>query len=191
MSYANTPVRAVGGRLVLDFLNTADWSDDGTVIHEKLCNIADITRWTDALDITRSLTDGCTHDLDALRHLRLELRRIFRSVLNGDAPDPRAIDQLNEIFASGTAAPRMTRLTERPWMIVESRLIDVILTSAKAVFFDPREIQRVNMCSGTDCGWLYIDESRNQQRKWCMMQTCGNRAKARRFYANKTSHTQA
>jgi len=30
------------------------------------------------------------------------------------------------------------------------------------------------------CGWLFVDESRVQNRRWCSMGDCGNRAKARR-----------
>ena len=30
------------------------------------------------------------------------------------------------------------------------------------------------------CGWLFIDESPNQGRRWCDMKVCRNRAKARR-----------
>jgi predicted RNA-binding Zn ribbon-like protein len=32
------------------------------------------------------------------------------------------------------------------------------------------------------CGWLFVDESRAQRRRWCAMGDCGNRAKARRHY---------
>ena len=32
------------------------------------------------------------------------------------------------------------------------------------------------------CGWLFVDESRAQRRRWCSMGDCGNRAKARRHY---------
>jgi predicted RNA-binding Zn ribbon-like protein len=32
------------------------------------------------------------------------------------------------------------------------------------------------------CGWLFVDESRLQNRRWCSMGDCGNRAKAHRHY---------
>jgi len=32
------------------------------------------------------------------------------------------------------------------------------------------------------CGWLFVDGSRAQNRRWCSMGDCGNRAKARRHY---------
>ncbi len=189
MSYADTPVRPVGGRLALDFLNTADWSDEGEVVDEKLESLDDVARWTEALGIADAVTDGRAHDLATLRMLRAELRELFLAAVQGSAPDRRVIDQVNDLLASTKQTSKLIRFTKNPWLVIESQLVDMVLTSAKAVLSDPREIGRVSMCTGSDCGWLYIDESRNRKRKWCMMQTCGNRAKARRFYANKTAKT--
>ena len=42
-----------------------------------------------------------------------------------------------------------------------------------------------------DCGWLFLDTSRSGRRRWCSMQSCGNRAKARRFYARATASSEA
>lgn len=42
---------------------------------------------------------------------------------------------------------------------------------------------RVKACRGTDCGWVFIDASRNRSRRWCEMASCGNRAKTAAFRA--------
>lgn len=44
------------------------------------------------------------------------------------------------------------------------------------------DLQKVRICSGERCGWLFLDTSKNHTRRWCSMQDCGNRAKAKRFY---------
>ena len=49
-----------------------------------------------------------------------------------------------------------------------------ILTSA--------ERERVQSCGDPECGWFFLDTSRNHSRRWCNMQSCGNRNKVRRFY---------
>ena len=36
------------------------------------------------------------------------------------------------------------------------------------------------------CGWLFLDTSRNQSRRWCSMKSCGNRAKVRRHRSRLT-----
>ncbi|HEX8049114.1 CGNR zinc finger domain-containing protein [Rhizobium sp.] len=43
--------------------------------------------------------------------------------------------------------------------------------------------QRMKICR--NCGWLFIDRSKNKSRAWCDMAVCGNRAKASRHYRRK------
>ena len=49
------------------------------------------------------------------------------------------------------------------------------------------EGDRVRQCADAQCGWFFLDESRNRSRRWCSMETCGNRNKARRFYRRASS----
>jgi predicted RNA-binding Zn ribbon-like protein len=42
-------------------------------------------------------------------------------------------------------------------------------------------LRRVRACAGAGCGWLFLDP--RGRRRWCVMATCGNREKARRFAA--------
>jgi predicted RNA-binding Zn ribbon-like protein len=43
------------------------------------------------------------------------------------------------------------------------------------------ELSKLRLCGGDDCGWMFLDTSRNRSRQWCDMRDCGNRAKVRRF----------
>ena len=43
------------------------------------------------------------------------------------------------------------------------------------------QLQLVRMCAADDCHWLFLDLSKNHSRRWCVMSSCGNRAKVRRF----------
>ena len=49
-----------------------------------------------------------------------------------------------------------------------------------AVLLVSEEAGRIRMCGGQDCGWMYVDRSRNGLRRWCRMETCGTQAKSRR-----------
>lgn len=55
-----------------------------------------------------------------------------------------------------------------------------IARSAFELLLSP-DVDRVRECANHECGWLFLDLSRNRSRKWCDMTTCGNRAKVRRF----------
>lgn len=66
-------------------------------------------------------------------------------------------------------------------------LRDLIAASALSILADSRELERVKLCPGHDCGWLFLDETKNARRKWCLMEVCGNRAKSSRHYARATT----
>lgn len=40
---------------------------------------------------------------------------------------------------------------------------------------------RVRACAGADCGALFLDTSRPGTRRWCSMNTCGNKAEESRL----------
>ena len=42
---------------------------------------------------------------------------------------------------------------------------------------------RLRICHGPNCSWLFIDSSKAGLRRWCDMRVCGNDAKSRRFHA--------
>lgn len=44
---------------------------------------------------------------------------------------------------------------------------------------------RLRRCGNPDCGWLFVDRSRNHTRRWCDMGTCGSRAKMARYRRRK------
>ena len=68
-----------------------------------------------------------------------------------------------------TAPP--TEPLEREWQVLWS--------AARLLTGTHRD--RMRACPG--CSQLYLDQSRNRSRHWCDMQTCGNRAKQRKWRA--------
>ena len=162
------PVRPVGGRLALDFLNTADWASDGTVVHEKIAELADLDVWLRAVGLSEAASPG---SVEAVHRFRAELRRLFRAETDARLSDLQAL--LRAIDLSETAS--FDDLARQP-------VLGLVALSAVSVLSDPRERQRIKTCPGIDCGWMFIDETKNRRRKWCLMETCGNRAKAARHY---------
>jgi predicted RNA-binding Zn ribbon-like protein len=67
-----------------------------------------------------------------------------------------------------------------------ARLLWPVARSAAELLTSP-DRQLVRECLGDNCGWLFLDTSKNHRRTWCSMQGCGNRAKARRHYARRTT----
>jgi predicted RNA-binding Zn ribbon-like protein len=49
------------------------------------------------------------------------------------------------------------------------------------------DVGRLKECAQDDCRWLFLDLSKNRSRRWCSMEQCGNRAKAKRHYERRKS----
>jgi len=60
-------------------------------------------------------------------------------------------------------------------------LLAPTLWSAADLLVGP-QLQRVRQCANPACGWLFLDNSKSGNRRWCSMSACGNRAKAHRHY---------
>jgi predicted RNA-binding Zn ribbon-like protein len=61
--------------------------------------------------------------------------------------------------------PRVDRPDDLPWLIA---------LAAIELLRSP-DVLRVRQCAGDGCGWLFLDHSRNQSRRWCSSSDCGNR----------------
>src|SRR5690606_36591919 len=47
--------------------------------------------------------------------------------------------------------------------------------------FGERRAERTRSCAASDCSMVFFDGSRSNNRRWCSMQRCGNRAKVRAY----------
>ncbi len=168
MTYSTgTPLKAVAGRLALDFVNTADWTPFGTILKDRIASLADLSAWAVQMGLAQARWDG---SLEALRDFRAGVRQ---AILGQSSLDL-------SVHLSPPDAPMALWLRRQP-------LRDLVAASTLSILSDPRELERVKLCPGHDCGWLFLDETKNARRKWCLMEVCGNRAKSSRHYARTVS----
>ena len=73
------------------------------------------------------------------------------------------------------------------WERADSRLDAVLwpVVWATAQLLTSPDAGQLRVCGGPDCGWVYVDRSRNGLRRWCEMQTCGTLEKSRRRAARQ------
>lgn len=176
--------QCIAGRPCLDFLNTANWSADGEIIEEKLNSDQDIALWCHAAGLA-TVTDQSGR-LDELRTFRNVLRSLFMKVLTGTSLTADDLSPLNECLAAISGPALQAPPNGEPPLSATLALDQAIAVSAMAVLSHGAEIDRVKICPGHDCAWLFLDESKNRRRTWCSMETCGNRAKAKRHYQRKS-----
>ena len=183
----------VGGRLALDFVNTADWADrkrdeeeagrrSESIEREHLETPADLRRWVRTVGLN-GMTDGADGAVLAeMRSFRAHLREVLTSALEDRSANEVARRAVAVALQQASTGTPIAPVSAPPRTDGTLALKAALAVSALAVLTDRREIDRVKMCEGSNCGWLFVDESRGRNRRWCRMETCGNRAKARRHY---------
>lgn len=187
-----------GGSPALDFANTLDWRGRDEPV-ELLRGYEDLLHWAhDAglLDATaaRALQAWCaSHRRSARRALAaaIEVREAIAAVFQARArgrpipaaPLARLESACRDAWRARTLAPQgragaawtWRSPTPEPERLAWAAALDAerILTGGGP--------GRVRECGDPQCGWLFLDTSRNRSRRWCSMEGCGNRSKARRF----------
>ena len=187
------------GELCLDFANTAEWhaSDEPD---EKLEGYGDLLRWGEAAGIlpprqAERLKKAAAQQpgaAEVARHDAIRLReaiyRIFTSVAHEETVAPADLALLNDRLRQ--ALPHL-RVTPSPpafgWAWTESGddLLQIVWPVARSAanLLTGEALDRVGQCADDrGCGYLFIDTSRNRSRRWCSMESCGNRAKVHRHY---------
>ncbi len=169
-----------GGRLCLDFVNTANWVND-VAIDNRLVDLDAVGIWVTRKGLTK--VTKLKGDLDELLRLRDTIRRI---VIHPDEASKEDLTILNNARACTLAPVRRTgrhlQIDPEPsidWIIrsIADSTVELMLTIEKS---------RIKLCNGDRCGWVFLDESPNNRRRWCSMAECGNRAKAKRHYKSVT-----
>jgi predicted RNA-binding Zn ribbon-like protein len=185
-----------GGALCLDFSNT--WGDRGRPTTDLLRTYPDLVTFgveTGLLggDQSRLLREVALAEpgraADVLtrgRELRESLYRIFSAAARSEAPATSDLASFNSALPAALGALRLEQRkghfewTWPPGVSLESPLGPILFDAAELL--TSAERVRIRECAGDSCTWLFLDSSRNGSRRWCSMQTCGNRAKARRHY---------
>ncbi len=120
--------------------------------------------------------------------LRESIYPAMTRVAEGKVPEAALLGRLSKLWRTAVASSELVCRQgdyRIDWKIGATDLDAVWWPIASAVIELLRSERRtfVKECRGVDCGWLFIDSSRNKTRAWCSMKACGNRAKAARYYA--------
>lgn len=179
----------LGDRLCLDLVNSANWSGE-RVLDETFERREDVAVWVArALAVARWQVP---EELPArLRACRQVVRRLFLACAEGVPPPEEAVTALNRLLAG--AVPRLGISASR-FVCVPSDdpdgdwLVGACARSTwELLLSEDRHALRV--CPGERCGWMFLDRTRGRTRRWCRMETCGNRAKAKAHYRRRRAGT--
>ena len=193
----------VGGNPALDFVNTLDWRlrPEPT---EGLHAYTDVLHWSwsagllSAPETHRLLEWALAHprqaaqELAQAKRLREALAALFANARDAKRLGETSLTFLNAAIREGGAKRGLRsagQSAEWTWQddppSPRRPVWAVAAEAARVLTSSDRE--RIRQCRDDECGWFFLDTSRNRNRRWCSMQTCGNRNKARTFYRRAQS----
>lgn len=188
-----------GGDNTLDFVNTT--CTRGGIVKELLVTPTDLLGWLTAAD---RLTGEDAVKLEAqptpralmaqVLELREALRAIFQALVDRVEPYPDALTVLNRWLAepaspAATGKLRYIQTDTGPAFELTAPTIapswhgilpELARQAAKLLTSD--ELPRLRRCENSACVIYFLDTSRNGKRRWCSMDTCGNRHKVAAHY---------
>jgi predicted RNA-binding Zn ribbon-like protein len=187
-----------GGALCFDFANTVDSRCAPKQRVDNLTGFTALASWAHqsgvasarkASELTRAAKKQSAAAGRVFRkavELRETTYRVFAAIAGGGRPSEQDLLLLGSyaqeafshmhLIAGGSGFE--WRLDQRSrdssmtllWPIAKSA-VDLLVSG---------DLTKVRECAADNCGWLFMDRSRNQSRRWCDMKICGNREKVRR-----------
>ena len=127
--------------------------------------------------------------------LRASLMRLFTDVAAGKPVTSKDLEVVNGVLGEGLAARRLIVLGDElslGWggdASALDRMLWPVACSASDLLLS-KDLRWVRQCAGKDCRRLFVDR-RSRIRKWCDMNTCGNRPKWKRHHKYRSYVTSA
>lgn len=195
------PFKYVGGDASLDLVNTVDWTVAGPA-NDRLTSYERLTLWAEGARlvppvaaerlraVARSSPPTARMVLARARRLRAVLQRLYAGLATRTL-HPSGCEDFNTELAEALRRLRVGRRraarnralrVDWTWRVPEGRLDSFLwpIVWSAATLLTSEEADLIRVCARTDCGWMYVDRSRNRLRRWCRMETCGTREKSRR-----------
>jgi predicted RNA-binding Zn ribbon-like protein len=193
--------------LCLDFTDTVNWrtsdhASDGIEDYGRLLQWSRMKGLIEPSNVQR-LSELVKGDaklrkqvMNDARRLREAIYRVFSASAHMKKADQSDIDVLNGYVQKGLSKMRLQNMdggykwTWPEWPEDESAemmLYPIALSAADLLTSE--DLARVKECAneGQGCGSLFLDCSKNQTRKWCSMDPCGNRMKVRAYYSRHST----
>ena len=193
-------LRLIGGHAALDLVNTIG-ARRGRIGGDYLLAYDDLLLWASRQGLLaeadastlRAMAQadpvGSGAALERLKRLRECLWRILASMSGGGAADVADLGLLaDEVAAAQQARSLAWTGTGCEWQWTEAAGLDAVtarVAVAAAELLVGPHLPRVRECEGRNCGWLFLDTTRNGTRRWCSAEACGSLARVTRFRAKR------
>ncbi|GGB67411.1 CGNR zinc finger domain-containing protein [Shewanella inventionis] len=180
----------LGNNLAIDFINT-QVIQNGELV-DMLGVPADINHWAQQVGYTLT-SDVTINDLATVKILREGLKTLVLAAIEGTNPSKDELVILNYYLEEHRTHQQLEINPETGELRLavnnnkahlSSLLANVAYEGAQLLASS--QVSYVKSCSNPECVLLFLDTSRTKRRRWCSMDTCGNRAKVARHYRKET-----
>jgi predicted RNA-binding Zn ribbon-like protein len=172
--------------LVRRFVNTRDIEEES----DELESPEFLLSWFAGRDLLdENVATADEKDLELALALREGIRSLLLANSSGEEIETVRIRELNRAARSMCLRVRFDHdggATLEP----QSSGVSAALGRILAVVVQATEEGiwgRLKVCSNDACQWAFYDHSKNRSGKWCTMEVCGNRMKARTFRQRQAS----
>ncbi len=189
----------IGGYLYLDLINTQIRQHGKTI--DLLDNFQQWIAWlVEAKVFTNDETQkglqnwgnsaAGTDLLRQVKDFRQLLRRMVETILEGGTLNTKPISTINELLRSRTGHLQLeandTKFhTKFIYEVTAPIHLLVPVAEDTAHFLSNANLSRLKVCDNPDCIRFFYDGTKNHSRRWCSMDTCGNRMKVAAYHARK------
>ena|SRR5436190_11658605 len=193
---APVPAESVDADRVLAFINTLSSRPTSAPV-EALISYEALVLWTrdqhliSSAAADRLIAESKRHPhhaatvLGRAKHFREALNDLAGAIDAARPPNAEVLKTIGDSIAGAYANGRLVPHDDALQWIAGAeddlnRVIWEIGRAAGRLVVSPR-LARVRACAADDCGWWFVDDTKNRSRRWCDMKLCGNREKLRRF----------
>lgn len=146
-------------------------------------------RLVDWLAVSGLAVESCTAaQLERAWELRESIHAAATSAARRGPLPVSAVQVINDCSIQGRAAAVLTPESSRRWRLSSASCVEdalgVIAADAISIIAGERD-GKLALCASPTCQAAFFDTSQSRTRKWCDMNTCGNRQKKARFNANQ------
>jgi predicted RNA-binding Zn ribbon-like protein len=187
------PFDHIGGHPLIDFVNTK--MTPGGQLVDQLTSNEDVVAWmVDVGMIEMNAVQFSVSDepnlLDEVRAFRQKMRDMLADIVAEQPVSEETIAVINTQLEHWQGTPQLVKtddVYERPfsYTLTEPLQLVALLADTAAKFITDVDFRYVKQCDKSTCIRYFLDTSRNHSRRWCSMEGCGNRNKAKKHYARK------
>lgn len=176
-----------GGLLCLDFINTVS----GYMVNDPINYLTNEYEWLTWLKRVKLVEDGFgnfekdSFNINEILQVREMLYQLFIHYVEEQTIPDKVLTLFNKYCKRMnkhlTIIPDGKEIREILFFDQQSAnaYLLPIMRSAKDMLLST-ELKNIKVCP--NCGWIFLDKTKNNARRWCNMKACGNKMKTQKYY---------